>query len=283
MQWLEVYSTQTNELQLLAKELGIHPLALEDCFHRNQKAKLEDYETHQFLVWFLYTHTKIYELQFLLFPEKIVFVPHDPPPDGSKTWKEYFHLSDDKLRDVPHALFQALDLSTDQSFLELQSLINKMDAFEQKLFKGTAEFKTILPIKKKLATLEMQMGPLPLLAQQIQNLLQVKNDLRWRFRDLRDHCERFHDSLTFQQTQLVSSVNLHWAMAAQRTNLQMKKLTLLASVSVPLTFWASFWGMNFEFIPYKNPYFFAAAMIVMLGTAIGTYLFLKYRGYWSDQ
>jgi magnesium transporter len=282
MQWLEIPSTQTSELQKMGTELSIHPLALEDCFHRDQRAKLEDYGNHQFLVWFMATQNKIYELQFLIFPDKILFVPHEPSPGGSPTWKDYFQLTEEKMKDVPTALFLALDKAIDISFLELRNQITKIDSFEQKLFKGNTDLKSILPIKKKLAAIELQMGHLPLIAQQLQGLFQLKNDLRWRYRDLRDHCQRLHESVTFQQTQIISSFELHWAMAAQKTNLQIKKLTLLASVSVPMTFWASFWGMNFQTIPFDNPYFFAGAMTIMFTTAVGTYFFLRYRGYWTD-
>jgi len=282
MQWLEISSSQTAELQRLGQELGIHPLALEDCFHRDQRAKLEEYGNHQFLVWFMFTQNKIYELQFIIFPDKILFVPHDSPPGSFSCWKDFFQLTDDRLREVPQTLFYALDRAIDISFIDLRGLITKIENFEQRLLKGNTDLKIILPIKKKLATIELHMGHLPLLSQQLQNLFPIKNDLRWKFRDLRDHCQRLHESVIFQQTQIISSFELHWAMAAQRTNLQIKKLTLLASISVPMTFWASFWGMNFQTIPYDSPYFFAGAMSIMFSTAIGTYFFLKRRGYWTD-
>ncbi len=283
MQWLEVSSTQTAELQKLGEELSIHPLALEDCFHRNQRAKLEDYGNHQFLVWFMISRGKFFELQFLIFPDKILFVPHEPPPDGKTSWKDFFILTDERMKDVPTTLFYALDCAIDTSWDDLRGIISKIEHFEQRLFKGTADLKALLPIKKKLSAIELYMGHLPLLTQQMQGFFQIKKDLSWRFRDLRDHCQRFHETVIFQQTQIISSFELHWAIAAQKTNLQMKKLTLLASISVPMTFWASFWGMNFQALPFDNQYFFAGAMLVMFLTAIGTYFFLKQRGYWSDE
>ncbi len=282
MQWIEILSSQTTELQKLGQELGVHPLVLEDCFHRDQRAKLEDYGSHQFLVWFMCTQNKFFELQFLIFPDKILFVPHEAPPNGAPCWKDFFQLTDDRLQEVAQALFYALDHAIDLSFNDLRNLITKIDNFEQKLFKGNTDLKAVLPIKKKLAGIELHMGHLPLLSQQLTNLFPLKNDLRWKFRDLRDHCQRLHESVIFQQTQILSNLELHWAMAAQRTNLQIKKLTLLASIAVPMTLWASFWGMNFQVIPYSNPYFFAFAMVLMFGTAIGTFIFLKRQGYWSD-
>jgi Mg2+ and Co2+ transporter CorA len=79
--WTEILSTD-EKLTELANSLGVHPLALEDSKHRDQRPKLDDYETHQLLVWFMMVKGKIHELQFLIFPDQIIFVPHDPAPEG---------------------------------------------------------------------------------------------------------------------------------------------------------------------------------------------------------
>lgn len=58
--WTEVLSSDNIVLTALAKELEVHPLALEDCQHRDQRPKLDDYETHQLLVWFMLAKGRIY-------------------------------------------------------------------------------------------------------------------------------------------------------------------------------------------------------------------------------
>ncbi|NBX93042.1 MAG: hypothetical protein EB078_08925 [Proteobacteria bacterium] len=62
----------------------------------------------------------------------------------------------------------------------------------------------------------------------------------------------------------------------------MKKLSTLASVAVPLTFWASFWGMNFEIIPFSNTSSFYGAIVLMIASAVFALWFLVRRGYWDD-
>lgn len=283
MKWQEIRSTQNVELQQLGQELKIHPLALEDCFHRDQRAKLEDYENHHLLVWFMYANSKLYELQFLLLPEQVLFVPHDPPPSGSTSWKDFFGIQGESDKDVATVLFLALDKALDVSRAEFRNLVERIDKFEHSILKGTGDLKTILPIKKKLAAIELRTEPHIEVLQTLQILFQLKNEMKWRYRDLRDHSQRFHERVIFQQGQILSDLDLYWAMAAQKTNLQIKKLTLLASVSVPVTFWASFWGMNFQVIPYDNPLFFGLAMLIMVLTAFGVYYFFKTHGYWTDK
>jgi len=279
-QWREVLSSNPEALRALGAELNVHPLALEDCFHRDQRAKLEDYGNHQFLVWFLYTEKKIYELQFLIFPECLVLVAHDKPPTGT-SWKDYLSISSLE-RDLPHFVYHTLDRITDLTSAEIRGLFQKIQNFEQRLIKGDSDMTQILPTKKKLAAIEMQIEHLPSVTHQLQNFFHPKDQLKWKFRDLHDHCARLYQSIVYQQGQIAGAFELHWAIAAQKTNLQVKKLTLLASISMPLTFWASFFGMNFQTIPFESPTFFAIAMTVMFGSVIALYFFLRAKGYWNN-
>lgn len=278
--WKEILSSDADALKALATQLNVHPLALEDCLHRDQRAKLEDYGNHQFLVWFLYTEKKIYEVQFLLFPDLLLFVPHEKPPKG-QSWKDYLNILEQD-RDLPHLLYHTLDRITDITSSEIRSLYQKIQNFEQKLIQGESEIAHIMPTKKKLAAAEMQLERLPSLTQQLQNFYHPKDNLKWKFRDLHDHCERLYQSIVFNQGQIASSIDLYWVVAAQKTNLQVKKLTLLASISMPLTFWASFFGMNFQAIPFDSPVFFAGAMCVMFGSVLALYFYLRYKGYWHS-
>jgi magnesium transporter len=282
MQWKEVSSQNIEALTRLAQELQINPLALEDCLHRNQRAKFEDYGNHQFLVWFLLVDKKIYELQFLLFPDLILFVPHDKPP-SHEAWKEFFRIQDDS-KDVARTLYQILDRSMDVSMAEVRLLFSKIQHMEESIFEGGVnDLKSILPIRKQLAAIEMEMSHLPTISEHLQTFYHPKDDLKWKFRDLRDHCERLYQGVIFHETQIASLFELFWAVSAQKTNLQVKRLTMLASITVPMTFWASFWGMNFEAIPYNNPSVFYAAIALMVASALGTYFFLRLQGYWTDQ
>lgn len=274
-------STQVEALQSLAADLQVHPLALEDCLHQNQRAKLEDYGNHQLLVWFLFFEGRIHEIQFLIFPDLLLFVAHEPPPRGI-SWKEFLRIHEES-KDTPHFLYQALDRLTDISTSEARLLFQQIQNFEQNLFEGESDLGAILPTRKILSSIEMQMGHLSSIAAQLQNFFRPKDDLKWKFRDLQDHCERLYQSVVYHQTQIAAAFDLYWAVAAQKTNLQMKKLTLIASISVPLTFWASFWGMNFEAIPFRDDRFFALAVSVMIGSVILTYWFLRVKGYWSSR
>ncbi len=278
--WTEVISTDTSALSALASELNVHPLALEDCQHRDQRPKLDDYETHQLLVWFMLAKGRIYEIQFLIFKDQLVAVPHEPPPEG-KTWGEYLRVSNHH-KDVWHLLYNALDSATDITWQEIRLLFSQVDEFEQEMFKKDFSPQNLLLVKKQLNQIDFSIGHLSSVAKQLQNLCNPKGDLNWKLRDLFDHCERTYRSIALYRSQIATTIELFWGLQANRTNKQIKKLSLLASISVPLTFWASFWGMNFEFIPFTSPNLFFVAIALMAASVGITFWLLVRKGYWSD-
>jgi magnesium transporter len=278
--WLEITGEKLSALAELGLKLGIHPLALEDCFHKDQRPKLEDFENHQYLVWFMMAQGKFYEIQFVIFPDKILFVCDDPPPKG-ESWRDYFKLGDEN-KDVWHMVYHALDSATDSTWSEVKDVFQKIEDFEQQIFTESFHPKSLLVLKKRLSKIENLINHLPSVIKQIQNFYQEKNDLNWKLRDLHDHCERMYRSITLHSAQIGTIIELYWGHQADRTNRHIKKLSLLASIAIPMTFWASFWGMNFTAIPFSSPILFFFALGIMVSSVIITVWFLIKKGYWSD-
>ena len=278
--WIEVLSTNSLALSELGKDLKIHPLALEDCLHRDQRPKLDDYETHQLLVWFMLAQGKIYEIQFLIFEDRLIVVPHDPPPK-EKNWSEYLRFTQHP-KDVWHLLYNALDRATDITWQEIRILFSEIDEFEQQMFRKDFNPQSLLLVKKKLNQIDFSISHLSSFDKKLQNLCNPSGDLKWKLRDLYDHCERTYRSIALYRSQIATTIELFWGLQSNRTNKQIKKLSLLASIAVPMTFWASFWGMNFEVIPFASPVLFYLALSIMGISAAVTFWLLVRKGYWSD-
>lgn len=280
LKWTEILSSDELKLREISSALNVNSLALEDCLHRDQRPKLDDYNTHQLLVWFLLVEGQVYELQFLIFPNQLIVVPHEKPPSG-ETWRDFLKISENH-KDVWHMLYQALDKATDITWTEMRALFSKLDEFEQNMFKKEVNPQKMLHFKKHLNQIDLSIGHLSSVASQIQNLCKPTDDLVWKLRDLFDHCERIYRYVSMYRSQIASTIELYWGLQAHRSNTQIKKLTLIASVSVPLTFWCSFWGMNFEYIPFSRPELFYLALVLMVLSVIVTAFFLIRKGYWSD-
>jgi magnesium transporter len=279
MKWIELSTVNKENVLKVLTELDVHALTIEDCLNQGQRAKLEEYENHQFLVWFMLAGDHVYELQFIIFPEILILVTHEAPP-SDLDWQAYLKIEMARHRDVAHLLYQVLDRATDQTGLELRALSSSIEYFEDEMFQSNVDPRSVLALRKILSKSEFSIGHLPSVVKQIQNFYQFKDDLKWRLRDLHDHCERNKDSIEAQQAHISHAIDLYWGLESNRTNAHIKKLTLLASISIPMTFWASFWGMNFHAIPYESIHFFELAIGVMILSCLSVYLFLRKKGYW---
>jgi len=279
MKWIELSTLDKENVLQVLTELKVHPLTIEDCLNQGQRAKLEEYDSHQFLVWFMLANDQVFELQFIIFPDSLILVTHGEPPDGG-TWQNYLKVETLRCRDMIHLLYNVLDRATDKTSLELRAISALIDSFEDKMFESSVEPRSVLALRKILSQCEFSIGHLPSLTKQMQNLYQFKDDLKWRIRDLHDHCERNKDWIEAQGEHITHAIDLYWGLESNRTNAQIKKLSLIASISIPMTFWASFWGMNFQAIPYESVHFFELAIGVMILSCLSVYLFLRKKGYW---
>ena len=76
-------------------------------------------------------------------------------------------------------------------------------------------------------------------------------------------------------------VDLYIANNDLRMNRIMKRLTVVSTIFIPLTFLAGIWGMNFKVMPELDwRYGYATAWAIMILTAIGTWLYMKRKDWY---
>src|SRR5438128_12684510 len=54
--WLDISNPQSEEFALVAQELELHPLAVEDARHGHERPKIDQYDTHYFIVFYALEH-----------------------------------------------------------------------------------------------------------------------------------------------------------------------------------------------------------------------------------
>jgi magnesium transporter len=75
---------------------------------------------------------------------------------------------------------------------------------------------------------------------------------KYYLRDLQDHVTRDIEELDFQRDQVNSLMDLYYSLQTHKMNNVMKTLTTVSFVLLPLTFIATIYGMNFQFMPRVN-------------------------------
>jgi magnesium transporter len=103
------------------------------------------------------------------------------------------------------------------------------------------------------------------------------------FRDVYDHLVRLHDISESLRDLVGGVLDTYLSVINNRMNEIMKTLTLITTLFMPISFVVGFYGMNF-FQPTSdnlsrwtsNPAF-VMMMIVVLGTPIGMFTWMRYR------
>ena len=69
------------------------------------------------------------------------------------------------------------------------------------------------------------------------------------FNDLNDHINYVAQNIEICRETLSSLVDLYISNNDLRMNSIMKRLTIVSTIFIPLTFLAGVWGMNFDYMP----------------------------------
>jgi magnesium transporter len=95
------------------------------------------------------------------------------------------------------------------------------------------------------------------------------------FRDIYDHLVRIYDLIETSRDLLSNALDAYLSTVSNRMNEVMKRLTLFATIFMPISFLVGFGGMNFTHIPFDNP--LALAGMLGLIVAFPTTMLLYYR------
>ncbi|GAB6877180.1 magnesium transporter CorA family protein [Thermaerobacter litoralis] len=105
--------------------------------------------------------------------------------------------------------------------------------------------------------------------------------LRPYLRALRDHAGRLSGRLENARELVVTLMNLRLALAAERTNRLILRLTVLSTIFLPLTFLTGIYGMNFKYMPELDlPWAYPALLAFMLALGVGLWWFFKREYEW---
>ena len=100
------------------------------------------------------------------------------------------------------------------------------------------------------------------------------------FRDVYDHASRLADLADEARDLLGGVLEAHLSMVSNRLNEVTKVLTMTATVFLPISFIASVYGMNFEYMPELHwRWGYPAVLAAMALTAGGLLLWFRRRGW----
>jgi magnesium transporter len=287
--WLDISDPQSDELDLAAKELELHPLAMEDARNRHQRPKVDEYDDHYFIVVYGLEEPspdviEQRELSIFVKHNAIVTV-HDGPLAALQTVERRFR--EGKLATTGLLLHAILDTIVDSYFDILDGLGDRVELLETMVIDGdmrnsNTAIRELFHLKRDLLAIRKVIAPERDVAATL-----VRGDIRELreegrrayFQDLYDHIVRVTDEIDTFRDLVSNVVDAHLASVSNRLNEVMKVLTAVATVLLILGVVTGFFGQNWTFINYSDPTLFAGAMIFMVAAAAGAAWYFKRKGW----
>ena len=273
--WINILGIEDKETLQQATELfHIHPLVAEDILNPNQRAKMEDYNDHLYVVLRMFSIVggEVQDQQVSMVLRNNMLLTFRETDFGV-----FKKLIGDKLinntgnlrkKGEDYLLYMLLDVIIDQYFFVIEGVEEKVEKLEHEIFRNPHDSQLLLMQQLKSDVLYMRKHIVPvrdLITNLMRNEIEYfEADNKYYLRDLHDHMVRNVEELDFLREQLISLMDLYYSLQSHKMNNVMKTLTSVSFVLLPLTFVASLYGMNFINIPRANdPYGFWEVVIGM--------------------
>jgi magnesium transporter len=278
-------------LRPFVERFRLHPLTVEDCTHRNQRCKLETFEEYVFLVWHLYTHQRedFQEIHVCLRTDSVLVVADSRPPTG-ESWREYLLRGRAVSGNVKQVAVAILDRLVDDAEEYLEVLLNGAAELEKEILDRPMDPGEVLYLKRLVRHFHREMrsaqpigGQLLELAGNLPQVGAFSTEERLRLRNVTDHMTRLLEATQLLEAQMSTLMDVHWGALGARTNKQMQRLTTIATLMLPVSFWSGLFGMNFETMPFKDAWFFVAGMAALVTTWIAVLAYMLRRGVFTRE
>ncbi|MCA9074855.1 MAG: magnesium/cobalt transporter CorA [Planctomycetaceae bacterium] len=295
MTWVDIDGLgDASTIEKVGELFNIHGLVQEDIVNVHQRAKVEEYDDHLFIV------ARMVQLDVQLQTEQISLILGDNfvitfqerPGDCLDPVR---HRLRNKLgiireRGADYLTYALLDAILDGYFPVLENYGDQLDSLEEQLLERPkssviarihrmrSEFfilrKSIWPHREMVNALMRESTP------------RITDETRIYLRDCYDHALQLID-LTDTSREIASDLrDFNLSQISMRQNDIMKVLTITATIFIPLNFIAALYGMNFDssVSPWNMPelkfrYGYPMALGFMLAAAVGLLAFFQYRGW----
>ncbi len=276
-------------LQELGEAFGLHPLALEDVINSHQRCKVEDYGDHLFIVIRLPAYEKdgtlITEQVSMFVGEDFVVSIHEGG-NGLETVRDRILWAKGRIRELKadYLAYTLLDTVIDNYFPVIEEIGNRLNAIDE-LLEGGFDKSHRLEIRNVRSDLLLLRKTIWPQREAIAALLRdectlIEPSTRTYLRDCYDHTIQLMDVTETYRELCADLRDYHLADISYRSNEVMKTLTMIATIFMPLSFIAGFYGMNFQHMPELSWRLgYPVIIVTMITVASGFFLFFRRKGW----
>ncbi|TWU21275.1 magnesium/cobalt transporter CorA [Bythopirellula polymerisocia] len=298
VQWVDIVGMGDETLfEQIGKLFGIHRLALEDVVNIPQRAKVENFKDHLFLVCQFPRHGKkhTFEQASFFVGKDFVISWREHPSDCFDTIRDRLQFTGRALRDMgtDYLMYALLDALIDSYFPSLERIGDQIDRIDVELEGGPSRPLIIRlhGLRHDLRLLRRIVWPLRDAVDSLTNRHEwlITPETSIYLRDCHDHVVRIIDSLESYREACSDLRDFYSTEVGNRMNEVMKVLTIISTIFIPLSFMVGLYGMNFDpdvsswnMPELKWRYGYPAVLLLMSGVTIGQLLFFRRKGWLSS-
>ena len=281
--WLSMTGPSEEDLAWLGEHWGFHPLTLEDCRTYNPRPKLEEYPGYLFLVLHEVSlgseDVTARDIQVYFSNEYLITVQREE----SKVLDKISQRRNELSRGTDFLLYRILNHLTEDYFDLIGKIDERIGGVEEEVISRPSRqvLHRIFALRQGLIAVLRIAAPLREILHQItdRDYPFVKADHQLYLRDIYNSLVFIHEMIQTQRDLTSGALEAYLSAISNNLTEVMKRLTLIATIFMPLSFIVGMWGMNFEFLPFQSPTVMWATFAVIVLLPMAMLGWFKARGW----
>lgn len=281
--WLNIYGlNETDKIAEICNKMNIESIVIQDILDINQRPKFQEFELFSFLTIKSMTPTNneiTTEQISFIFGENYIVSFQQKRADYFEHLRVRLRENKGLLRKsnsdlLLYTMIEAILDNYFKTIITLEDNFNNIDLVDPKSNLSPTILKEFENNKKLIYSIKKSILPIKEFAITVERgeLKFISNSHIKYFMEIKDLSLTIIDNCDMLISTLESNINLFFSLQSHRANQVMKTLTVIASIFIPLTFFAGIYGMNFTNMPELNwqyGYFaFWGLMFVLIITMI---------------
>ena len=281
--WANIYGLhEGDDLMAIGSAFGLHPLLLEDILNTNQRQKVEAYGDYLYLVLHRY---EVLGAPACLVQDQISLVIGQGrllcfQERSSQTFepiRERLRKPQDNLRaaGMDMLAYSLIDSVVDIYFGVIEQLDEHAERLEAEILgtPGPDVLEQIHQFRRCVSQLRRNLYPLRELLGGLhrEHARFFGTEIQLYLRDVYDHTVHILESLDDLRELATSLLDVHLTTSSHRVNLELRTLTVVATIFMPATLVAGIFGMNFRSMPWlelPSGFFYATGLMLAIATVM---------------
>jgi magnesium transporter len=268
---------------------GVHRLALEDVLTPTTRPKVEEFDDHFLVVVKMLSFEDdsvlVEQVSFVVGPHYL-FSFQERFGDVFEPVRERLRDGQRRIRSrgTDYLVYALVDAIVDRYFRILETIGDRIEELEEEVL-GDPSMEVmhrIHGLKREVLVIRRAVWPLREALGQLYRgeVKHVHEETQIFLRDVYEHCVQVIDTVETLREVLSSTLDLYMSGVSNRMNEVMKVLTIIATIFIPLSFFAGLYGMNFDYMPELHvPWAYPTLLGAMAIVAGGMLWFFRRNGW----